>query len=448
MNIVMVVTLPYGVKYYYAVETEKSSSPTIVKAVLTKNNNIANAIWQTSSGNTVINNKKQTPNSALAKEKVVLNNKYSATTNSSGTAIIKLKQNTLSTFNGLTKNSDNYKYNFSVKYNGNSLYSAASSSLIANAKIVSHKIGSYWNLMTKKTGKSQTNITYKVNKNGWYKQINKKWVKITKKPSISGKWYIQNPKTKKYILTTVKKLPDKSKTTSYRKHTENLNTMVNDKLNPYVLTTLAISTTINGKTTKYNQKAYVASTTDIYFKNILSAKEHENYDAFLKKTWRCDVANPSIKIQAINLVSKIENELTPAKKTEAVFRWLKNRNIYKGYQLSRQSSVDSLKLVKKYPPGTDLLNCVDQAHLTIALYRTMGIPAIYERGECRLKSGKIVGHWWSEVYYDRSWHRSDTTGAKIVSISDQWSVGHNINGNRLDVPSKIKNEIKNSKILR
>ncbi|WP_157077523.1 hypothetical protein, partial [Methanobrevibacter curvatus] len=135
MNIVMVVTLPYGVKYYYAVGTEKSSSPTIVKAVLTKNNNIANAIWQTSSGNTVINNKKQTPNSALAKEKVVLNNKYSATTNSSGTAIIKLKQNTLSTFNGLTKNSDNYKYNFSVKYNGNNLYSEASSSLIANAKI-------------------------------------------------------------------------------------------------------------------------------------------------------------------------------------------------------------------------------------------------------------------------------------------------------------------------
>ncbi|WP_169805787.1 hypothetical protein, partial [Methanobrevibacter curvatus] len=181
-------------------------------------------IWQTSSGNTAINNKKQTPNSALAKEKVVLNNKYSATTNSSGTATIKLKQNTLSTFNGLTKNSDNYKYNFSVKYNGNNLYSAASSSLTANAKITSHKIDSYWNLNTKETGNSQINISYQVNKNGWYKKINNKWVKQTKIPSISGKWYVQNSKTKKYSPIKIKKFPSSYKTTYYGKHTENLNT--------------------------------------------------------------------------------------------------------------------------------------------------------------------------------------------------------------------------------
>ncbi|WP_169805813.1 transglutaminase-like domain-containing protein [Methanobrevibacter curvatus] len=423
MNVVMVVTLPYGVKYYYNVKTDKSSSPTIVKVVLTKNNNIANAIWQTNSGNTFINNKKQKTNSGLAKEKVVLNNKYSATTNSSGTAIIKFNQSTLNTFNGLTKTSENYKYNFSVKYNGNSLYSAVSSSLIANAKITSHKVDSYWNLMTKKTGSTQINISYQVNKNGWYKKINNKWVKQTKIPSISGKWYVQNSKTKKYSPIKIKKFPSSYKTTYYGKHTENINTGVNNKLKPYVFTTLTISTKINGKTSKYTQKTYVASTTDIYFKDDLTSKERLKYNESLinhaeNKKW-VHVNHSVVKKQLITLLrddkdSKINGELTSLSKAKAIYTWVGKKEKYSGYSDSHHSDLWSIEKINKIKgngsKNINLINCADHSNLVVSLLRTAGIPAVYAHSKV------YGGHYWACAYVKltkngktlTAWHWLDT----------------------------------------
>ena len=55
-------------------------------------------------------------------------------------------------------------------------------------------------------------------------------------------------------------------------------------------------------------------------------------------------------------------------------------------------------------------NCVDQAHLLIAMYRTAGLAARYEHGTCYFTlSGSTYGHVWPQVLIGNTWVVSDPT---------------------------------------
>ena len=320
-----------------------------------------------------------------------------------------------------------------------------------NYKIDSKKY-SYWNLKKNPSFTAVTDYLYKVDKFGWYSgSENSKgsvtWKKITGKPSTAGTWFNLSFVSNKYTIgNIVPKFTNNTSDNSKLFFVSAKTTINHGLLTPYTGYTYTL---VNKKTgSKTTKRFFEKATTDIYFKHTLTAKELDKYSMFLKKTWRCDVNHPEIKKHVITLLSKVEGELTPKKKALAVYKWLRSRDNYDFYELSRRSSVETLRLLLKRGPGVNVANCVDQAHLTIALYRTMGIPAVYERGECRLRTGRTIGHWWSEVYCGGSWwYLSDTTGAKIISFTHWWVEGNNDRSKSVNVPSKIVKEIRNSKRL-
>jgi predicted outer membrane repeat protein len=360
-------SLPYGIRYnHVSVIADKAKyNPTVVQAVLTKNDNIADSIWQTNSGSTHIDNKKQALNNLLASQTLTLNSKYSSTTDSKGIALIKFNEDTLTDFKGLTKTSSGYNYKFSVSYGGNNLYASSSASLSTSAKVSDNFVDSYWNLMTKKVTSTKTTTTYAINKTGWYKKaitytkvskpsssgtwkkyntktktwksskaytkatsvnkviyknmknnvvyvINKtgwykksSWIKLSK-PSSSGTWKKYNTKTKTWKSSGAYTNPT-SVTRVYYKNTITTNNLVNNGLKPYVKTDLKISTTIGKNTTNYIQKGiFINSTDDIYFKDDLTDKERTKYKEALinhdaNKKW-VHVHDPAVKKQLIILL--------------------------------------------------------------------------------------------------------------------------------------------------
>ena len=57
-------------------------------------------------------------------------------------------------------------------------------------------------------------------------------------------------------------------------------------------------------------------------------------------------------------------------------------------------------------------NCVDQAHLLVAMLRTADIPARYVHGTCTFSSGSTYGHVWAQVLIDGQWTVADATSSK------------------------------------
>ena len=55
---------------------------------------------------------------------------------------------------------------------------------------------------------------------------------------------------------------------------------------------------------------------------------------------------------------------------------------------------------------------MDQAHLSIALYRAAGLPARYVHGTCVFSSGSTYGHVWAQVLIGDTWIVSDSTSTR------------------------------------
>ena len=66
-------------------------------------------------------------------------------------------------------------------------------------------------------------------------------------------------------------------------------------------------------------------------------------------------------------------------------------------------------------------NCVDQAHLVIALARAAGIPARYEHGTCVFSSGSTYGHVWAQILVDNVWVVADPTSSRnSFGVVNNW----------------------------
>ena len=58
-------------------------------------------------------------------------------------------------------------------------------------------------------------------------------------------------------------------------------------------------------------------------------------------------------------------------------------------------------------------NCVDQAHLLVAMYRTAGLAARYAHGTCYFTlSGSTYGHVWTQVLIGDTWIVGDPTSSR------------------------------------
>ncbi|KZX14917.1 putative outer membrane protein PmpI precursor [Methanobrevibacter cuticularis] len=320
---------------------------------------------------------------------------------------------------------------------------------------ISSKKISYWNLK-KESYTAVTDSLYKVNKDGWYSgTINSKggvvWNKMSRKPSTTGTWFnlssdsnTSNSKRKYSIGKIVPKYANNTSESPLSFFVSVKTSISHKSLTPYISYTyeLVNKNTKTKKTVRFFEKSDIS----IYFASYLSASEIKNYSGALKSTYNCHVNNSAIKKQVVSMISKISGELTPKVKAVAIFNWLKNRHNYRGYSDTWYGAVNSLNLVLKGKIGQSLINCADQAHLTIALYRTMGIPAFYEHGYCKFKHNSS-GHYWAKIYISGKWYMLDTTNSGNGFNSHTWKL-LNIIGRYYELNEKIGNKKISSKILK
>ncbi len=121
---------------------------------------------------------------------------------------------------------------------------------------------------------------------------------------------------------------------------------------------------------------------------------------YLKATTNCQVNNAQIQALAAKLTSGLTS---PSAKATAIYNYVRDSISYSFYYDTRYGAVGTL--------NSKTGNCVDQAHLLIALYRASDLPARYAHGTCTFSSG-TYGHVWTQVLLGDIWTVGDPTSTR------------------------------------
>ncbi len=149
-------------------------------------------------------------------------------------------------------------------------------------------------------------------------------------------------------------------------------------------------------------------------KSILNSKyKGESLKKYLSSSTNCQVKNANIKKLAESLTKNCKNNLQKAKK---IFNWVRDNIAYEKYPNTRKGAAKLLVSKKG--------NCVDQAHLTVALARSTGIPARYvNANNCKFSTGYTSGHVWAEFLIEDTWVAGDTTSCRnSFGIVKNWNI--------------------------
>ena len=123
---------------------------------------------------------------------------------------------------------------------------------------------------------------------------------------------------------------------------------------------------------------------------------------YLKSTTNCQVGNSAIKSIVNSLTSGLTSDLEKAK---AIYNYVRDSISYSFYYNTKYGAAGTL--------SAKTGNCVDQAHLVIAMFRTAGLAARYVHGTCYFtSSGSTYGHVWAQVLVDGQWYVCDCTSSR------------------------------------
>ena len=122
--------------------------------------------------------------------------------------------------------------------------------------------------------------------------------------------------------------------------------------------------------------------------------------AYLKASTNCQVNNSQIKKLVDSLTKGLK---TDKEKATAIYNYVRDSISYSFYYNTRHGGVGTLNAKSG--------NCVDQAHLLVAMYRTAGLAARYAHGTCTF-SGGTYGHVWTQVLIGDTWTVGDPTSAR------------------------------------
>ena len=134
---------------------------------------------------------------------------------------------------------------------------------------------------------------------------------------------------------------------------------------------------------------------------------------YLKATKNCQVTNSQIQALAKSITS---GKTSTYDKAVAIFNWVRDNLGYSFYYNTKYGAVGTLN--KKTG------NCVDTAHLLIALERAAGIPARYEHVKAKFTSGNWYGHVIAQVYVNGKWYNADATSSRnTFGVINNWNTG-------------------------
>ena len=130
-----------------------------------------------------------------------------------------------------------------------------------------------------------------------------------------------------------------------------------------------------------------------------SQKELEKY---LSESKNCQSENKAIEKLANSLTSSLKDINS---KATSIFNYVRDKISYSSYNNTKKGATKTL--------NDKTGNCVDQAHLLVALSRASGIPARYVHGtNCKFTSGLVCGHVWVQLLINDKWVVADPTSQK------------------------------------
>ena len=132
---------------------------------------------------------------------------------------------------------------------------------------------------------------------------------------------------------------------------------------------------------------------------------------YLNPSSNCQSDNPTLKALATSITKGYTSTLD---KATAIFNWVRNNISYSFYYDTQKGALGT------YNART--ANCVDTAHLMIALERAAGIPAKYEHVYAQFSSGNWYGHVIALVYVNGVWYKADGTSSRnYFGVVNNWN---------------------------
>jgi transglutaminase-like putative cysteine protease len=119
---------------------------------------------------------------------------------------------------------------------------------------------------------------------------------------------------------------------------------------------------------------------------------------YLLATANCQSTNPTIIALAKSITKGSTSQYTSAVE---IYNWVRDNINYAFYYNTQKGALGTL--------SSRSANCVDTAHLMVALERAAGIPARYEHIYAQFSSGNWYGHVIAQVYVDGKWYYADGT---------------------------------------
>jgi methionine-rich copper-binding protein CopC len=132
---------------------------------------------------------------------------------------------------------------------------------------------------------------------------------------------------------------------------------------------------------------------------------------YLQSTTNCQVTNSQIQALSKSITS---GKTSAYDKAVAIFNWVRDKLGYSFYYNTKYGAVGTLNAMTG--------NCVDTAHLLIALERAAGIPARYEHVYAQFSSGNWYGHVIAQVWVNGKWYNVDATSySNSFGIIKNWN---------------------------
>ncbi len=132
---------------------------------------------------------------------------------------------------------------------------------------------------------------------------------------------------------------------------------------------------------------------------------------YLQATTNCQVNDASIKALAAAITS---GKTSAYDKAVAIFNWVRDNIGYSFYYNTKYGAAGTLSMKTG--------NCVDTAHLLIALDRAAGIPARYEHLYAQFSSGNWYGHVIAQIYVNGQWYNADATStSNTFGVIKSWN---------------------------
>ena len=151
----------------------------------------------------------------------------------------------------------------------------------------------------------------------------------------------------------------------------------------------------------YYLKSSISKSINVKLTKLIDGVNEKNtihyLSSYLKSSYNCQVGDSKIRSVVNSLTQGLTSDLDKAK---AIFNYVRDNLEYSGYYDTRYGALGTLDVKKG--------NCVDLAHLLVAMYRTANLKSRYVHGTCHFKSG-YIGHVWAQVLVGNTWICADAS---------------------------------------